>query len=60
MTDNLEILWELFAAFLGTLGFSLFWRVSPRHLIVTVPGGVLVVSMFSNLVRELRSRRKRI
>lgn len=41
MTDNLEILWELFAAFLGTLGFSLFWRVSPRHLVVTVPGGVL-------------------
>ena len=32
---------ELVAAFLGTLGFSLFYRVAPRHLAVTVSGGVL-------------------
>lgn len=36
-----QTIMELVAALLGTLGFSLFYRVAPRHLAVTVSGGVL-------------------
>lgn len=40
---------ELVAAFLGTLGFSLFYRVAPRHLLVTVSGGVLAWAVYLTL-----------
>ena len=38
---SMQTITELLAAFLGTLGFSLFYRVAPRHLVVTVSGGVM-------------------
>ena len=51
---SMQTITELLAAFLGTLGFSLFYRVAPRHLAVTVSGGVmtwaayLVIHHFDN------------